>query len=81
MMGSATTARTGSDWQVLDGMLPRDHLLRRTDRLLDLDELRATLDLPRDFSLECLPFHRPVRLGLSAARNSAGEHMRNAGCG
>ena len=31
--------------------------------------------------VECSPFHRTVRLGLSAARNSAGEHMRSAECG
>ena len=32
-------------------------------------------------AVECPPFHRTVRLGLSASRNSAGERMRSAECG
>lgn len=43
MMGSVTAGRTSADWRVLDAMLPRDHLLRRIDRVLDLDDLRAML--------------------------------------
>lgn len=31
--------------------------------------------------MDCRPFHWTVRLGLSAARNSAGERMRSAECG
>lgn len=43
MMGSATAERTGPGWRAMNAMLPRDHLLRRVDRLLDLGGLRAML--------------------------------------
>lgn len=37
------TGRSGPGARVLEMMLPRDHLLRRVDRLLDLGELRSAL--------------------------------------
>ena len=43
MMGPATAGRTGPGWRAMSAVLPRDHLLRRIDRLLDLGELRTTL--------------------------------------
>ena len=43
MMGAATAGRTGPGWRAMNALLPRDHLLRRVDRLLDLGELRASL--------------------------------------
>lgn len=44
MMGTACDdGRSGPGSRTIDGMLPRDHLLRRVDRLLDMGELRAAL--------------------------------------
>ncbi|EJU11802.1 hypothetical protein LH128_17052 [Sphingomonas sp. LH128] len=44
MMGTACeNGRSGPGSRTIDGMLPRDHLLRRVDRLLDMGELKAAL--------------------------------------
>lgn len=45
MMGSAcVNGRSGPGFRTVEAMLPRDHLLRRVDRLLDMGELRAALE-------------------------------------
>ncbi|WP_240313677.1 transposase [Sphingomonas carotinifaciens] len=44
MMGTACgSGRSGPGSRTIEAMLPRDHLLRRVDRLLDMGELRAAL--------------------------------------
>ncbi len=44
MMGATCGAdRSGAGSRTIDAMLPRDHLLRRVDQLLDMGELRAAL--------------------------------------
>jgi len=44
MIGTiCATGRSGSGARTIEKMLPRDHLLRRVDRLLDLGELRSAL--------------------------------------
>jgi transposase len=44
MMGtSCDRGRAGPGSRTIDSVLPRDHLLRRVDRLLDMGELRAAL--------------------------------------
>lgn len=44
MMGtSCDRGRAGPGSRTIEGMLPRDHLLRRVDRLLDMGELREAL--------------------------------------
>lgn len=44
MMGtSCDRGRSGPGSRTIEGMVPRDHLLRRVDRLLDMGELRAVL--------------------------------------
>lgn len=35
--------RSGRGARTIEAMLPRDHLLRRVDRLLDMSELRSAL--------------------------------------
>lgn len=43
MMGTGNRSRAGRGSSLMGAMIPRDHLLRRVDRLLDMDELRAGL--------------------------------------
>ena len=44
MMGElGCSRRRGSGFRAVDAMLPRDHPLRRSDRLIDMGELRAAL--------------------------------------
>lgn len=43
MMGEQQQGGKGASWRALAAMLPRDHVLRRIDRLLDMDELRDAL--------------------------------------
>lgn len=42
MMGETRKPR-GTNWQALESMVPADHILRRLDRLLDLNALRVAL--------------------------------------
>jgi transposase len=42
MMGESRKSK-GTDWRALEGMVPADHILRRLDRLLDMNALRAGL--------------------------------------
>ena len=44
MMGtSCDRGRSGPGSRTIEAMLPRDHLLRRVDRLLEMGKLRAAL--------------------------------------
>lgn len=43
MMGEQRRSGRGASLRALEAMLPRDHILRRMDRLLDISELRRAL--------------------------------------
>ncbi|WP_184056613.1 transposase, partial [Sphingomonas aerophila] len=43
MMGEQQRGGRGTRWRAIEAMLPADHILRRIDRLMDLDELRNAL--------------------------------------
>ena len=57
---------------------PRKTLYNRWRRWAEKGHWVRIFEVLADADVECPPFHRTVRLGLSVSRNSVGERMRSA---
>ena len=74
MIGKGCEAgRSGPDGRTMERMLPRDHLLRRVNRMLDLGALRPALDPSVPAPALNTDFGPPVAAGANIAQPASSQ--------